>query len=324
MPGYQFIYFVTSFREMCSFQEYIPEDNTPGYRCLTEGIVSQCPTYFDNWKLKSDCVNGQSSWVYYRDAVFKNAYCAICNLGDDILKADVTRDELMHDKYFQRYNIVILDLSNHECCNRDNCKQNTRGSSLSSPWGSISTNSSNHCMRVPFSTECSNPDSNSFYSRNMRFSFLCSSTDLDQPARGDAGTPGIDGQPETNILTRAPSFIQLVFTDYGELPSHQFIHIDTNWTANNNSLLVCKNGSVMDTSNTNEYLHLRLSPSLLEVSFIHRVYTTYNITWSCSSSTLYLSALITDPGSAVLTYSRAGGSQLGPIQVFGKTVDYGI
>lgn len=91
----------------CELTRYAPPSGTSWpYPCMYVGVISTCPTHFDNWKLKSDCESGDNSWVYYREtrpdpniidpgqkvsAVYKNSYCAICNMDDNITDASIER-----------------------------------------------------------------------------------------------------------------------------------------------------------------------------------------------------------------------------------------
>ncbi|KAF6022021.1 hypothetical protein EB796_019668 [Bugula neritina] len=82
------------------------------YYCFQSGIVSSCPAYFDDWKLIRDCEKSPTAWVYHTNGVYRNAFCAICNLGDDILSAQVEGvpgKGLLQSNYTYRILDIIYD-----------------------------------------------------------------------------------------------------------------------------------------------------------------------------------------------------------------------
>ena len=265
------------FRTNCSFRNYVPNNEKHAYRCYTSGIVSECPDYFADWKLNQDCTQGQVSWVYHGSKVYRNAFCAICNLGDEIVNTDVFQyDQNWWYGYVytkattpikRTLAAITLDLSNNRCCwDVEGCVENTRGTSSDSPWGSIAGRNSRDCVRVPFTSQCSNPDPDNLGPTNTSFTYLYSAKWT--PRENNIVRIPIPSV-QTAFIVQAPSFSRLAFTDFGELPLEQSLTINTNWTEITETLQICSNGSFITASGDKQYLNLRLSPSLVEVSYYH-------------------------------------------------------
>ena len=241
------------------------------------GIVSECPDYFSGWKISEDCAQGPVSWVNSKGAEYRNSYCAICNLGDQIIDAS-----FMHhndDWYSQIYleitaptavnlGAVTLDMTNNECCWDGDCQKNSRLSSAMSQWGSVAGRDSNHCLKLPFDSTCSSDfDLSDIGQTVTEFDYLCSATWFPSET---STPPWISGPKKLLpvITTKAPSFARLLLTNVGELPLTQSFFADTNWTSTNNTLRLCSNGSFVDISNGRQFLKLRVSPSLIQVKCI--------------------------------------------------------
>ena len=56
-------------------------------------IISSCPPKYNDWTLSESCKRSSTNFIYYGNKVFKNFYCAICHLGDDLEYAYVTPPE---------------------------------------------------------------------------------------------------------------------------------------------------------------------------------------------------------------------------------------
>ena len=126
--------------------------------------MSSCPPYFKNWKLSRDCKEAVSSWIYYNDTIYRNSYCAICHLGDEIIKSStralstvfpLLRESV--DDYLQYlprptgYSLgrVELDVNSNTC---SYVNQSTNSSYET--WESINVDQT--CVKLPFNTNCAN------------------------------------------------------------------------------------------------------------------------------------------------------------------------
>ena len=223
--------------------------------------------------MDTDCTQGISSWVYHNNVVFRNAFCAICNLGDAILSAnvfglsEVDSSQNLTSNLTRVSRVITLDISNNLVCMQgsSDCRVNTRGTSPLSPWGYLAAESSEQCIRVPFASECSDIYLERLGPRNMSYDFLFSAEWTFRTSVPQIISVRNSIQPY--IIYEPPVFSQLVFTDYGELSSNQRYTTDTDWMPLNNTLHLCYNGSILDSSTNQIYRHLRLSPSLLEVRY---------------------------------------------------------
>lgn len=121
-----------NFRNSCKLRGFVPPKNHVPYSCFMKGIVASCPHYFSKWRLSEDCSDGSASWVYHpsSNTVYRNSHCAICNLGDELLRTSLNSftklssvdvvEMLGVTEY--KHELIVVDQSTEDCCRpiRDN------------------------------------------------------------------------------------------------------------------------------------------------------------------------------------------------------------
>ena len=55
------------------------------YHICDQGFISTCPPHLSDWAIANDCKTGPVSTVFYQNSTYRNSYCAICNLGDEVI-----------------------------------------------------------------------------------------------------------------------------------------------------------------------------------------------------------------------------------------------
>ena len=53
-------------------------------------IISSCPPKYNDWTLSENCKSSSTIFIYYGNRIFKNFYCAICHLGDNLKDVHLT------------------------------------------------------------------------------------------------------------------------------------------------------------------------------------------------------------------------------------------
>lgn len=223
--------------------------------------------------------------------MYRNAFCVICNLGDEILSVNNERVRILTDgpkhyrfsslakvysdnyKYFfqqpvySETGIITIDLNEQECCYGKDCLPNNFHNSTASPWGyvkTLSADSQQNCIRLPFDTSCDDTDANTTLS-NMSINFFCSGN----------WTPrwkirlfphAVPEKPSPVLETDPPLFSQFLFSDLGAVPTHKTYIIDSDWSALNHTLKLCHDGKVLDVKTNRHYGNFRLTESFYEVN----------------------------------------------------------
>lgn len=261
----------------CNFVRFIPNNADQMYTCYNPPIVSSCPQHLATWRVSDDCENKPTSWVVNNKTLYRNAYCAICNLGDKIMEADIdphgvynaldgrSAESLYNDLLNRSRDSVIVDVSENKCCYGSDCTQNTHSFTEQSPWGKIWFGNSSECLKsLPFDTKCDDKTFNSLGTESSPITFLCSGVITPLQEHKSQGCVAINvREPPVNFHT--PSFSNLIFTDFGEIPLTQTVIRDTQWIEVKGSLLLCSNGTNQIQTSGASYSKLRLSPSTLEV-----------------------------------------------------------
>ena len=237
--------------------------------------MSSCPSYFKNWKLSRDCKEAVSSWIYYNDTIYRNSFCAICNLGDEItqsstegisdtdpLMRDLVRDYLQYvlpEPIWEDIGRVELDVNSNTC----SYYYQTTNSSYET-WESINVDQT--CVKLPFNTNCTNSSSwfGTFPSTNLYTGSLCS--ELPEPQLEFIPPPSGRGAPRLpEIYKYPPHYAEFFFSDTGDLPLR--IVVDSSWKTVNGSAALCYNSSLIDISAGLTYNRFKLTASGIQVDF---------------------------------------------------------
>ena len=264
-------------RESCNFRAYqhpTTEDRVEPYWCYQKAIVSSCPSYFKNWKLSRDCKEAVSSWIYYNDTIYRNSYCAICHLGDEIIQSST--ETLSTNSPFLRklvYNYLQHSLPQPERSdigrveldvNSNTCSYIGRMTNSSyKTWESINVDQT--CVKLPFSTNCANSSSwfGTFPSTSLLTSSLCS--ELPYPLPVHPAGPGSPPQAFPVPNYNPPSYAAFFFSDIGDLPLQ--IVVNSSWKTVNGSAALCYNSSLIDISAGLTYSRFQLTASGIQVDF---------------------------------------------------------
>ncbi|XP_067947983.1 uncharacterized protein [Watersipora subatra] len=184
-------------RGRCKFKEYAPPEGNELFRysCSTDfkKPVSSCPEAYRGWKLRTDCKKQPTALVYGKEKAFKNIYCAICNLGDELQFA-----ELLSPAIADRQNEIVSRMKNiHSeglhpvkispisgtCC--VSCQEYFNElcqpiDTVNNMWGTIFDSQSGECAKVPFERNCSDVVDVQMegVKKNRYFEFLCPSVSL--------------------------------------------------------------------------------------------------------------------------------------------------
>jgi len=209
----------STYRGNCSFRKFAPAPIIQPYYCFQSGIVSSCPAYFHDWKLNRDCEKSPSAWVYHTNGVYRNAFCAICNLGDDILSAQVEGvpgKGLLQSNYTYRIldiiydyewdrpitisntltTVVRLNANTRECCISTTCYNIT----YLSTWGTIPTRDA--YLWLPFNTSYTDESSlHHAFTESVDISTLC--LGIGDPFRIPIGA-AVEGQVNFSLHTILP------------------------------------------------------------------------------------------------------------------------
>ena len=60
-------------------------DRVDSFHPCILGFISTCPPHLSDWAIANDCKTGPVSTVFYKNSTYRNSYCAICNLGDEVI-----------------------------------------------------------------------------------------------------------------------------------------------------------------------------------------------------------------------------------------------
>ena len=263
-------------RESCNFRAYqhpTTEDRVEPYWCYQKPIVSSCPSYFMNWKLSRDCKEAVSSWIYYNNTIYRNSYCAICHLGDDIIQSSTEGISpvfhLARELVSNHINIktsvptsshiglVKLDVNSNTCSYND-----LNASTSYKTWDSIGVDQ--HCFKLPFNTNCNNKNSwsETFPFSNLSTESLCSG--LPNPYSERIKQPSVPLSYLPQLRYTPPSYAAFFFSDIADLPLN--IVLNSSWETINGSANVCTNSSLIDLSTGVRYSRFKLTASGVRVS----------------------------------------------------------
>ncbi|XP_067948847.1 uncharacterized protein [Watersipora subatra] len=145
---------------------------------------------FKGWQLAQDCRRKPTSFVYVGYSTYRNSYCAICNLGDDLEFSTISPE----DAYPRRTSFgtsfpadvgevgyfvhrVRFSFESKSCCSR--CKTNFSEQCqpitnlTNSEWGSTMLPFYQGCTRVPFHITCPGLMARMNIVNSMTFNYLC-------------------------------------------------------------------------------------------------------------------------------------------------------
>lgn len=176
----------------CTFQAFTPPDEDTGlfYPCdLERDLINTCPPSYSDWRLSELCVIAATSFLYTDTHIFRNAYCAICHLGDSISSADIwpprrlSSTDLTNgipklEPSVDLSSSIRFSYGSMQCCRHchgqstDYCSHIGNTNNL---WGQINDPSKEGCLPFPSNLTC---DANAFgppiwSQSNLRFEFLC-------------------------------------------------------------------------------------------------------------------------------------------------------
>ncbi|XP_067948892.1 uncharacterized protein [Watersipora subatra] len=243
----------------CRFRGYKHPSTLDGkdpYWCYQQGIISTCPPYYNDWRISKKCKEPISSWVYQNQTIYRNAFCAICNLGDDILMVNVELLEGFVPLSVKFTNflsnaldyvkddftgLIEIDVDQLTCCFQSDC-----GPTATGLWGEV--NIQTQCKNLPFNTSCYNSESwlLSYPSTDLLLQDFCLILpDFRPPSPGL--TPIELGQSPSSIFT-PPSYAEFFFSYVGEIPAQ--ITLNTSWEMIVASASICSNGSLIESGGT--------------------------------------------------------------------------
>ena len=198
--------------------------------------------------------------MYYKETVYRNAYCAICNLGDDIIDAstDVFSEPTASSWVIQRKRdtgAIEIDVNDKQCTD-----SSARAQTSHATWGAIDIGSS--CSRLPFDIECRNETSwlKIFPSSNLSLSSFCSNLSV----TGSYPYPGTRELSVPKLNYTPPSYAALLFSNVEELPLQ--IVLNSSWKTVQGSAGICSNESLIEASTGVVYKQFRLTSSGVQVN----------------------------------------------------------
>ena len=198
--------------------------------------------------------------MYYNETVYRNAYCAICNLGDDIIDAstDVFSDSNISSWVFdiiRKTGAIKIDVNNKLCVSPRNIAQTSHAT-----WGAI--NIGPRCSKLPFDIECENETSwlKIFPSSNLSLDSFCSKPLVPNLVR--YAKPDKLAVPYLNYTP--PSYAALLFSDVKDLPLQ--IVLNSSWKTVQGSAGICSNESLIEASTGLVYKQFRLTLSGVQVN----------------------------------------------------------
>lgn len=285
----------------CRFKSYTPpyQQTDYFYPCDFEGgmeLVSSCPELYTSWKLSNDCEESPEFLVYSSFYVYRNSYCAICNLGDFIADADINPPPIPSSLKLAQYipeltqsdteYIIRMSYQLKHCCGRCPGESNeycTPLTQLHLQWGQIWDVMKNTCFLAPFNTTCNNDtlSTQPYYdSWDVKLQFLCPNvnfacTNISDPDQynysyiedeyGDR-QDGQDGQPGSASVpggVAAGIFGNDVAKMNSGIEHHE--RIDTMLTFSNQYFQLCSNGVITISPDGGEALKIVLSNGEIQV-----------------------------------------------------------
>lgn len=264
------------FRDTCDLASFLPPAGVTHYWCY-KNLISDCPPEFEDWRVGRQCREGVSSWVYYgNDTVYRNSYCAICNLGDEIIK---TRLEQLEDVvgsirwlygYVIKYekDIIVakeksqrkldVDLNNNTCCTNGFC--NFYDIRDNNDWGEIGAY--NQCLSLPFNRTCSSDFSQEYQSINLSYTSLCSQQLPVFPHNPITVPIAVPNKfPLQNV--RSLSYGAFFFGDVGLVTT--YVIEESDWTEINNSATLCSDKGLVDLSTKTHFNQFKLTSNKILV-----------------------------------------------------------
>ena len=247
------------------------------YSCFREGIISTCPSQFSDWKLREHCEEGDNSWVYHTDKngklrTYRNSYCAVCNLGDEIRNASINRPQIellstslrQAEQAFVNKTItaekiirarVFIDYSSDKCIFEG--KEYRRGSTTDEDF-----NSNKSTQIDPFITFQRNMNINTSI---IRLTEICRGVLGKQFAYSASLLGKIDEATFKPTYRYAQTPIERLFTYETLAISHHQTNNAEHWMNHTGRLQICSNSSFKDIISHNTYSQIKLSHQGIEV-----------------------------------------------------------
>lgn len=276
------------FKEECHLRSYIPpllNSSEHLYECaLDKEYFDTCPDTYVDWKLKNDCENGATFRVYSHKKIFKNYFCSICNLEDNIEEAKFPMSSSPYrlNMSLNLTDSIKISLNNWSCC-------------ISCSHG-VTCNSFNYSPLSEFINLLENSSITLKEFISMDYNNLCgwdtlvceyttaalaTNTCMVQPPTSSDNTTGKPqvGSKENNAANRnRPNVTGCLLFDplCKEKISTTAIKLEEVLPING-AFQFCKNESIVNATTGDLYSSIRLSANQIEVG------GTYNVTIPVSS-----------------------------------------
>jgi len=263
------IWYFMCFRGECSFDSYTLSlnDSDYFYECPRERIYkSKCASMYSEWKLSKDCEWGPVSFVYYNNIVFRNYFCAICDVNYPLEYGETVTSGSLEDLFAEsvyvslRSYITTIRLSfNWQCCGR--CVQDFQ------PACSKIDNSTSVLPQL-ISEELVN---STVFTNSFLITDLCGE-EMHQCFQIEANNYSISNPPINNTLMpgspgNSKSVGRLVF-GVARYPQQEQTTPVQMWRSSNDSIMFCSNKSVISQLSNQAYKHIQLSANGLQVGFL--------------------------------------------------------
>ena len=301
------------------FKTYSPPEqrNDFFYPCLINyDLVTSCPKEYSQWAISTHCRDSPTSFVSKDHKIFKNFYCAICNLGyiwesalllpDFLYRITNLSDQIpsLGKRVIVGYvisSIIRLSYQSKQCCRvcDDDVGELCYNISINNNlWGNILVVEHGGCISAPFNTTCSTNFTilPSTLEHNMDVEFLCPHTEIcKSPQRNECSIcssnntkPVILSWKENttleqqNLETSSESDgTQPVLAEL--LSAKKVVTKElktTAWLQANESFQFCTNRSILGNSSEN-YNKIFLSPSRIQVGDLNCSYSLYLVYRYC-------------------------------------------
>ena len=291
-------YYDLCYRGSCSFEAYSPPEqrNDFFYPCLINyDLVTSCPKEYSQWAISTHCRDSPTSFVFEYGKIFKNFYCAICNLGDlleitSILPYSLYLTTNLSDTIPSlgkpgnsgSSSIIRLSYQSKQCCGvcDDDVEERCYNISITNNlWGNMLAVEHGGCISAPFNATCSTNLTTlpSTLEHNMDVEFLCPHIEIcKSPPRDECSLCAHASSDETKPriwFSEGESSIGFDGTEpvLGAIWSDHAIKEvvikevkTTAWLRTDESFQFCTNRSILGNS-TGSYNKIFLSPSRIQV-----------------------------------------------------------
>ena len=277
----------------CTFTTYTPPEQYPEflYPCqLRKEFIATCPDTYNDWALSEHCQTSPASFIYYKNKIYKNFYCAICHLGDHLNSA-----KIQPEFTYSRQNLsdampdigqsntrhrIRLSYDRMKCCgrcggvNRDECVS-IDGSRM---WGSMFNPIGNDCMSAPFNTTCNSTSielrHNTQY--NLQYEYLCPGRPINCESNlppgfkpiGSALGDGPDDEDYPEEPDEDNTAIGALFPSYATFNKRKFVKkfkINSIFEVVNESFQFCTDKSIRNSINNESFENIYLTPGTIQV-----------------------------------------------------------